>query len=380
MGTFAGRLVDWSGTIDAAGLELADELSDLLARLKPEAHERQAFHAACFRAFRGEPVGELPLKFGQPKPAEVALQHVHVNELLVTAHRLVTRDKVLAKELWPLLRGVDTQEQALGVLTLCVAGAWRERRPREDDNADLRTALGTLLAHPASMSWDMFELEGPFEGRWDPTILWVSLSDYLLGTTAISVIDYDRSLGDQPGIMEPVVWVSLLMFATLSAWGMFPSAVDAPGHLSMPSTAAGASALSLYDEVLAFFEAGEWETFTVDGPDGFALGFAGKSGRWQCFCKVQEEHRRVLFYSVAPFVAPEHRRTVAAEFITQLNNGLVLGNFEMDGDDGEIRFQNGIDFYGAPFSRPMLRNLVKANLLAMDHHLALLSVAIAENI
>ncbi len=44
-------------------------------------------------------------------------------------------------------------------------------------------------------------------------------------------------------------------------------------------------------------------------------------------------------YTVFPVKAPEGKRDAIAAFLTRANYGLILGNFEMDFDDGEIRFK-----------------------------------------
>lgn len=44
-------------------------------------------------------------------------------------------------------------------------------------------------------------------------------------------------------------------------------------------------------------------------------------------------------YTVFPVRAPEGKRDDVAAFITRANYGLILGNFELDFDDGEIRYK-----------------------------------------
>ena len=58
-----------------------------------------------------------------------------------------------------------------------------------------------------------------------------------------------------------------------------------------------------------------------------------------------------------------------AEFITRVNYGMVLGNFEMDYDDGEIRFKTSIDLEGAMLTDDLVKPLVYANCLMMDKYL-----------
>lgn len=64
-----------------------------------------------------------------------------------------------------------------------------------------------------------------------------------------------------------------------------------------------------------------------------------------------------------------------AEYLTRANYGLVLGNFEMDFRDGEVRYKTSIDVEGAEIVPGLIRNLVYANVITMDRYLpGLLSV------
>lgn len=67
--------------------------------------------------------------------------------------------------------------------------------------------------------------------------------------------------------------------------------------------------------------------------------------------------------------APPAKRPAIAEFITRANYGLPNGNFEMDFEDGEIRFKTSMDTEDIELTDAMVRNLVYANVLAMDQYL-----------
>ncbi len=46
-----------------------------------------------------------------------------------------------------------------------------------------------------------------------------------------------------------------------------------------------------------------------------------------------------LVQTILPFSADDDTKAAAAEFITRANYGMLYGNFEMDFNDGEIRFK-----------------------------------------
>ncbi len=128
--------------------------------------------------------------------------------------------------------------------------------------------------------------------------------------------------------------------------------------------------MSLIDDVQAFFNADDWNPTPMESdPLALVMGFVGEAARWQCYCKVREEQHQILFYSIAPTPVPEDKRSVVAEFITRANYGLIIGNLEMDFDDGEVRYKSAVDVEGAPFSSSSVRNIVYANVLTMDRYL-----------
>ena len=55
--------------------------------------------------------------------------------------------------------------------------------------------------------------------------------------------------------------------------------------------------------------------------------------------------------------------------INRLNYEAALGNFEMDVEDGEVRFRTSIEAREAPVSRQLLTPIVYENLATADRYL-----------
>jgi hypothetical protein len=125
----------------------------------------------------------------------------------------------------------------------------------------------------------------------------------------------------------------------------------------------------IFDAVLRFFEDDRWDVARLDGEPVLSMNVAGKNGQWRCVAKSREEQKQFVFYSVCGMSAPEHRRQAVAEFVTRANFGMVIGNFELDFDDGEIRYKTSIDVEGVPLAPALIKNLVYANVLMMDRYL-----------
>ena len=58
-----------------------------------------------------------------------------------------------------------------------------------------------------------------------------------------------------------------------------------------------------------------------------------------------------------------------AELLTRVNYGLVAGNFEMDLDDGEIRYKTALALGGTPLTEPLFDGILSPNLMAMQRYL-----------
>jgi hypothetical protein len=97
--------------------------------------------------------------------------------------------------------------------------------------------------------------------------------------------------------------------------------------------------------------------------------FKGSQGEWICFAHYRPELDQYLFYSVAPLRAPAVLRPAVAEYLTRANWGLILGNFELDYSDGEVRFKTSIQLNGIPLTAALLRPLIFGNVGAMDQYL-----------
>ncbi|WP_201533418.1 YbjN domain-containing protein [Psychrobacter immobilis] len=59
--------------------------------------------------------------------------------------------------------------------------------------------------------------------------------------------------------------------------------------------------------------------------------------------RVQEKTKLLAVYGILPFLIPENHQNAAMLLITQLNYDMLIGNLEMDVNDGEIRYKNAID-------------------------------------
>lgn len=108
----------------------------------------------------------------------------------------------------------------------------------------------------------------------------------------------------------------------------------------------------------------------------FRMPVRGIHGEWICIVRVFPESQRLLVYSILPESVPESRRPRIAELLARINYGLVLGNFEMDWLDGELRYKTSMDVEDITPTATVLRNLIFSNFFSTDRYFEAIEDAI----
>ncbi|MEH1983839.1 MAG: YbjN domain-containing protein [Nostoc sp.] len=134
--------------------------------------------------------------------------------------------------------------------------------------------------------------------------------------------------------------------------------------LKTPSTSE-----AIFEEMVNFFKADDWPFVQIEGQPVLQIIFQGENGKWTCYASTRIEQQQFIFYSLCSVNTPEEKRLAVAEFLTRANSGMVIGNFELDFADGEIRYKTSIDVEGDRLSYAIIRRLVYANVTMMDRYL-----------
>jgi hypothetical protein len=124
----------------------------------------------------------------------------------------------------------------------------------------------------------------------------------------------------------------------------------------------------LFSSLIDYMEEEEWKYEILEGETIIRFHFKGRSGRLLCYGEVDEEKCWLIFYSYLPVNSPAEKLTEVAEFVARANRGMRIGNFELDYDDGEIRYKTSIDVEGGDLSDKMIDNLLRANLTTTDRY------------
>jgi hypothetical protein len=127
-----------------------------------------------------------------------------------------------------------------------------------------------------------------------------------------------------------------------------------------------------------FFQADGWTAQPMEDDRILRVQYQGENGEWTCYAVAEEEDQQFIFYSICPLKVGKTFEVAAVEFITRANYGLHLGNFEMDYDDGTVRYKTSIDVTDDHITPASIKNIVYPNVLIMDRYLpGLMSVVFA---
>lgn len=124
----------------------------------------------------------------------------------------------------------------------------------------------------------------------------------------------------------------------------------------------------LFSALIDYMEEEDWKYEILEGETIIRFHFKGRSGRLLCYGEVDEEKCWLIFYSYLPVNAPADKMAQVAEFVSRANRGMRIGNFELDFDDGEIRYKTSIDVEGGELADKMIDNLLRANLTTTDRY------------
>lgn len=76
--------------------------------------------------------------------------------------------------------------------------------------------------------------------------------------------------------------------------------------------------------------------------------------------RVQESNGLLAVYGILPFLIPESHQSAAMLLITQINYDMIIGNLEMDVNDGEIRYKNAIDVEAVGIDDHIIEHLLQS--------------------
>jgi len=128
----------------------------------------------------------------------------------------------------------------------------------------------------------------------------------------------------------------------------------------------------LLEAAIDFLDADAWHYEVQPGGSDdeprIHFRFTGENAQFQCLVACYEATERICILTVFPVVVPEALRPAIAEFIARANFGILIGSFELDFRDGEVRMKTSADVEDTPLVRTFMKNLLVANLGTADRY------------
>jgi hypothetical protein len=101
---------------------------------------------------------------------------------------------------------------------------------------------------------------------------------------------------------------------------------------------------------------------TLEDEDGEGDDAEAPGQVFDMIVQSDEEAGQLGCYVVWPVQVPAEKLPAAAELIHRANFGVLVGNVELDFDDGEVRAKSGLDVEGVELNDPACQGLVQVAL------------------
>ncbi|MFT7520713.1 MAG: hypothetical protein ACI9MC_002864 [Kiritimatiellia bacterium] len=135
--------------------------------------------------------------------------------------------------------------------------------------------------------------------------------------------------------------------------------------------------MSNLDAMKTFFKSEDWFCETSDNGEMLRARFKGENGEWLCLLQTTPDDTRVMFYSILSNNVPEAKRGVVSELLSRANYGMILGNWEIDFADGEVRYKTSAFTGDGEIQHDLAAAMVFTNVLTTDKYMpAILGVAL----
>jgi hypothetical protein len=140
---------------------------------------------------------------------------------------------------------------------------------------------------------------------------------------------------------------------------------------------------SLFDEVARFFVQNNWLLHPIPQQTIFSMNFQGQHGTFECYAETIEPKKQFVFYSICPVKISEAKRSTIAEWVTRTNWHLVMGNFDLNFDQGSLRYRSSIELESDRFNAALselIKRVAYTNVIMMDKHLPAIMAIVQENL
>lgn len=124
--------------------------------------------------------------------------------------------------------------------------------------------------------------------------------------------------------------------------------------------------ITMFERFKEYLKAVELNYSIVENETVIMFRYISK-GNYQCIIDIDENDQIILVYTILGSIVEVNKRDRISQLLTKINYGLRIGNFEMDYEDGQIRYKTSIDYDGIKeFDDSIISNLILVNLTTTD--------------
>ena len=120
--------------------------------------------------------------------------------------------------------------------------------------------------------------------------------------------------------------------------------------------------------VINYLDKQGWHHQQMQDRETVTLNLRTDISNYRLAFDFKEELDLVILYVLHEQNVIESKRSEVAEYLTRANYGIVLGNYEMDFTDGEIRYKVSIDVEDGVLSEAMVENMISASIASVDRY------------
>lgn len=137
---------------------------------------------------------------------------------------------------------------------------------------------------------------------------------------------------------------------------------------TIPEDPYGAPTHPAFLELQRFLDAQNLTYEQVDNELVYQVRYPAKFIPLTCFAQIDPDWEQFAFYILIPIRVSEDLRLVIAEYLMRVNHGLRVGNFEMDFEDGELRYKSVISFKNEQLTQNWIQNAILPAISTVDRY------------
>ncbi len=124
--------------------------------------------------------------------------------------------------------------------------------------------------------------------------------------------------------------------------------------------------MKLSESVVKFLKAEDIHFSQLNDKTIYRVGFGGKNGTFFMYIDVDEDSEHIECITMCPLRAAENTKTDVLRLFAHVNWRLAAGHFDIDLNDGEVRFRTSIFAGSSEFDHDLIKHLVFVSMTTMD--------------